>query len=69
MLSKSISLNIKHGSYVAKIVTDDRGNVYTAGGDGVVYQFHIDALVYALLNKTVAHTVEKTSVYGKISQK
>lgn len=45
---RSVGLNVGHAGYVARICVNEKGDVYSAGGDGVVYCLKGEELLKAL---------------------
>jgi hypothetical protein len=61
-------LSLNHESYVARIMLDSAGNVWTAGGDGLVYTFQREELIYCIQNKQVIRQRRIKCLYQKESR-
>ena len=68
--NRAIELSLVHQMYVANVEVDEKGNVWSVGGDGAVYYFQRQALLNCLHKKTVKKEIKLPSLFkSKHNQK
>ena len=63
-------MSLVHQMYVANVEVDEKGDVWSVGGDGVVFYFQRQTLLKCLHEKTVKKEIELPSLFkSKQNQK
>lgn len=56
-------LSLRHKYYVSKVVLDDNQNIWTAGGDGLVYFFKTERLLSCIENNKQNKSNKVKNIY------
>ena len=64
-VKESYVLTVQHQRYVARIMLDEANNIWTAGGDGLIYLFTLETLLHCIKNKKFQESQNKSIFYNK----